>query len=108
MGLLARTLRPSGPTHGRPPCFVRLSPRDVVPMVPDLVNCILQRSGASPPHFLNLGALRTAGHLCAPLQPLTYMLSSVHLKNGGEKKGEESKKEMTTGGTSLAVLYSKH
>jgi hypothetical protein len=38
MGLLAHVLRPSGTNHGRPPCSFRLSPGDVVPMVPDLVN----------------------------------------------------------------------
>jgi hypothetical protein len=38
MGLLARALRPSWPTHGRPPCSSLPSPRDVVPMVPNLVS----------------------------------------------------------------------
>jgi hypothetical protein len=38
MGLLARSLRPSGPTHGRPPCSFRLSLADMVPMVPDLIS----------------------------------------------------------------------
>jgi hypothetical protein len=38
MRLLARVLRPSGPTHGRPPYSFRPSSRDVVPMVSDLVH----------------------------------------------------------------------
>jgi hypothetical protein len=38
MGLLAHVLRPSGPTHGKPPCSFLLSLGDVVPMVPNLVN----------------------------------------------------------------------
>jgi hypothetical protein len=38
MGLLPRSLRLSGPTHGRPPFSFRLSPTDVVPMVPDLIS----------------------------------------------------------------------
>jgi hypothetical protein len=38
MGLLARALRPSGPTHGRPPCSSRPTIEDVVPMEPDLVS----------------------------------------------------------------------
>jgi hypothetical protein len=36
MGLLARVLRPSGPTHGRPPCSFLPSLGYVVPMVPKL------------------------------------------------------------------------
>jgi hypothetical protein len=42
MDLLAHSLRPSGPTHGRPPCSFLLSPGDVVPMVPNLVRCPLR------------------------------------------------------------------
>jgi hypothetical protein len=38
MGLLARSLRLSGPTHGRPPFSFQPSPTDVVPMVPDLIS----------------------------------------------------------------------
>jgi hypothetical protein len=38
MGLLARALRLSGLTHGRPYCSFQPSPVDVVPMVPDLVS----------------------------------------------------------------------
>jgi hypothetical protein len=38
MGLLAHVLRPSGPTHGKPPCSFLLSLGDVVPMVPNLVS----------------------------------------------------------------------
>jgi hypothetical protein len=38
MGLLARVLRLSGQTHGRAPCSFPASPRDMVPMVPDLVS----------------------------------------------------------------------
>jgi hypothetical protein len=38
MVLLAHVLWLSGTNHGRPPCSFRLSPGDVVPMVPDLVN----------------------------------------------------------------------
>jgi hypothetical protein len=38
MGLLARILRPSGLSHGRPPCNLLLSPGDMVPMVPNLIN----------------------------------------------------------------------
>jgi hypothetical protein len=38
MGLLARVLGPSGPTHGRLPCSFLLSPGDVVPMIPNLVS----------------------------------------------------------------------
>jgi hypothetical protein len=38
MGLLVRVLRLSAPTHGRPPYSFWLSPRDVVPMVPELVS----------------------------------------------------------------------
>jgi hypothetical protein len=38
MGLLARVLRSSGLTHGRPPCSFWLSPGDVVPMVPNLIS----------------------------------------------------------------------
>jgi hypothetical protein len=41
MGVLARVLRPSGPTHGRPPCSILLSPQDLVPMVPNLVMGII-------------------------------------------------------------------
>jgi hypothetical protein len=37
MGLLARALRLSGPTHGIPPYSSRPSPGDVVPMVLDLI-----------------------------------------------------------------------
>jgi hypothetical protein len=37
MGLLARVLRTSGPTHGRPLYSSLQSPEDVVPMVPILV-----------------------------------------------------------------------
>jgi hypothetical protein len=37
MGLLARALRLSGPTLGRPPYYSQPSPEYVVPMVPDLV-----------------------------------------------------------------------
>jgi hypothetical protein len=37
MGILACALRPSGSTHGRPPCSSWLSLGDVVPMVPDRV-----------------------------------------------------------------------
>jgi hypothetical protein len=36
--LLAYALRLSGPTHGRPLCSSRLSPGDVVPMVPNLIS----------------------------------------------------------------------
>jgi hypothetical protein len=38
MGLLARALRPSRPTHGRLPCSFLPSPGDVEPMVPNLVS----------------------------------------------------------------------
>jgi hypothetical protein len=38
MGPLACVLRPSGSTHGRPPCFFLLSPGVVVPMVPNLIS----------------------------------------------------------------------
>jgi hypothetical protein len=38
MGLLAHVLRSSGLTHGRPPCSFLPSPRDVVPMVPNLIS----------------------------------------------------------------------
>jgi hypothetical protein len=41
MGLLARALRMSGPTNGKPPYSSRPSPEDVVPMVPDLVRFIM-------------------------------------------------------------------
>jgi hypothetical protein len=37
MGVLARVLRPSGLTHGRPPCSFLPSLGDVVPMVSVLV-----------------------------------------------------------------------
>jgi hypothetical protein len=37
MGLLARALKPRGPTHGRLPCSSLVSPGDVVPMVPNPV-----------------------------------------------------------------------
>jgi hypothetical protein len=37
MGLVARALRSSGPTHGRPPCSSLASLGDVVPIVQDLV-----------------------------------------------------------------------
>jgi hypothetical protein len=37
MGLLVRSLRPSGLTHGRPPCSSLSSPGDVVPMVLNLI-----------------------------------------------------------------------
>jgi hypothetical protein len=38
MCLLAQILRPSGLTHGRPPCSSLQSPVDLVPMVPNLVS----------------------------------------------------------------------
>jgi hypothetical protein len=38
MGLLARVLRPSGPTHDRPPCSFLLSLGDMVPMVSILIS----------------------------------------------------------------------
>jgi hypothetical protein len=38
MGSLARALRLSGPTLGRPPCSFLSSLRDVVPMVPNLIS----------------------------------------------------------------------
>jgi hypothetical protein len=38
MTLLARFLRPSGPTHGSPPCSFQLSLGNMEPLVPDLVN----------------------------------------------------------------------
>jgi hypothetical protein len=38
MGLLARALRPSGPTHGGPPCSSLSSPGDVVSVVLNLVS----------------------------------------------------------------------
>jgi hypothetical protein len=50
MGLLAHALRPSGPTHGRPPYSVRLSPGNVVPMVPDLVTF---KVGINPGHHIH-------------------------------------------------------
>jgi hypothetical protein len=37
MGHLTRVLRPSEPTHDRPPCSFPTCPGDVVPMVQDLV-----------------------------------------------------------------------
>jgi hypothetical protein len=37
MGLLARVLGLSGPTHGRPPCSSLPSLGDMVPMVPNLI-----------------------------------------------------------------------
>jgi hypothetical protein len=37
MGLMAQILGPSGPTHGRPPYSLLLSPGDLVPMVPNIV-----------------------------------------------------------------------
>jgi hypothetical protein len=43
MGLLAHVLRPSGPTHGWPPCSFPLSLGDVVPMVLDLITSHLIR-----------------------------------------------------------------
>jgi hypothetical protein len=38
MGRLARALRSSGPTHGRPPCSSLPSLEDVVPMVQNLIS----------------------------------------------------------------------
>jgi hypothetical protein len=37
MGLLTGVFRPSGSTHGRPPCSLSPSPDGVVPMVPNLI-----------------------------------------------------------------------
>jgi hypothetical protein len=42
MGHLAWILRPSGPTHGRPPYSSLLSPGDLVPMVLNLIIVHLQ------------------------------------------------------------------
>jgi hypothetical protein len=38
MGLLACVLRPSGPTHGKSLCSFLSSPRDMIPMVPNLIS----------------------------------------------------------------------
>jgi hypothetical protein len=58
MGLLARALKPSGLTHGRPPGSFLLSPGDVSPMMPDLIrNIVRTLYGASFEHIEQLSLL---------------------------------------------------
>jgi hypothetical protein len=77
MGLLAHVLRPSGLTHGRPPCSFLPSPRDVVPMVPNLI---------SNPRVLGKRALTLVNqifllwHSCQVLYPTwNNLLSAIWL-----------------------------